>query len=296
MTKENVIIYGQWMKLYGYFTPSIKIGIVNEEEFYHNNDIVNFKITVKNNNYFNIKDVMVKSDLSGFKFIGNDNYTVLNDNNVKIGNVEPNGIVNIYGSYKTNNELSKTTTNEVRIIGGIADNNYYLNDRYDYKDKVSFNTSNIDLVVQDVDSKDNEISGGKYLLYDSEVLSLPIDEGVSFKELLPDKTYYIKQSNNPTGYMKNSEVLKVRINRNGTLKIDNHSVELNKNTYSVKVSSRKVNMLPVAGGIGVYPFVFSVKYALIAFLFILLIILITHVLAMFSIRRWNIADNTRCRE
>ena len=46
----------------------------------------------------------------------------------------------------------------------------------------------------------------------------------------------------------------------------------------------------------IYPFIFSVKYALIAFLFILLIIIITHVIAMLTIRRWNIADNTRCRE
>lgn len=257
MGEENVVVYGQWMKLYGYFTPSIDISIIDEEEYYHNNDVVNFKITVKNNNYFDIKDIMVKSSLSGFKFIDNKNYTVLNNNNVKIGNISGMSTINLYGSCKAHNELSKTTTNEVQIIGGIADNNYYLNDKYDYKDSVDFDTSNIDFVVQDVDSRDNDITGGKYSLYDSEVLSLPIDEGLSFKELLPNRTYYLKQSNNPTGYMKNSEVFKIRINKDGSLKIDNHPVELSKNTYSLKVSSRKVNMLPVAGGIGVYPFVLS---------------------------------------
>ncbi len=257
MGKENVVIYGQCMKLYGYFTPSIRTKIIDEKEYYHNNDEVTFAIKVKNNDDFNINDIMIKSDLSGFKFVNNNNYTVLNDNNVKINDIEPYKSVMIYGKCKANNELSKVTTNVFEIVGGIADNNYYLNDHYEYKDSASFNTSNIGLVVQDYDSKKNEVSGSNYSLYDSEVLSLPIAEGLNFKELSPEKTYYLKQNKNPDGFMKNSEVYKIRIDRKGVLKIDNHSVELDKNTYSLKLSNRKVNMLPVAGGIGVYPFVLS---------------------------------------
>ena len=45
-----------------------------------------------------------------------------------------------------------------------------------------------------------------------------------------------------------------------------------------------------------YPFIFSVKYAVYSFLFILAIITLTHVIAMISIKKWNIADNTRSRE
>lgn len=45
-----------------------------------------------------------------------------------------------------------------------------------------------------------------------------------------------------------------------------------------------------------YPFIFSIKYALYSFLFILTIIILTHVIAMISIKKWNIADNTRSRE
>ena len=33
-----------------------------------------------------------------------------------------------------------------------------------------------------------------------------------------------------------------------------------------------------------------------AFGFVLLVVIATHLLAMFKIRRWNIADNTGCRE
>ena len=257
MGKENVIIYGQWMRLYGYFTPSIKTQIINEKDYYHNNDEVDFVVTVKNNDYFNINDIMIKSKLNGFKFVKNDNYEVLNNNTVKISNIDPYKYINVYGKYKANNELSKNTVNEIEIIGGIANNNYYLNDRVDYKTKASFDTSNIDFAVKDVDSRDREVSGSKYELYDSDLLTTPIDEGLYFKELLPDKTYYVKQVDNPDGFMRNSDVLKVKIDRNGIMRIDNHKVALDKNTYSVKLSNKKVNMLPVAGGIGIYPYVLS---------------------------------------
>ena len=45
-----------------------------------------------------------------------------------------------------------------------------------------------------------------------------------------------------------------------------------------------------------YPFVFSVPMALAAFGFIFVIIFASHVLSMFTIKRWNLADNTRSRE
>ena len=45
-----------------------------------------------------------------------------------------------------------------------------------------------------------------------------------------------------------------------------------------------------------YPFVFDIKFVVLSFLFILLIIIISHVVSMLSIKKWNLADNTRCRE
>lgn len=46
----------------------------------------------------------------------------------------------------------------------------------------------------------------------------------------------------------------------------------------------------------IYPFIFDVPMVLCAFAFIFVIIVSSHMLSMFSIRRWNLADNTRCRE
>lgn len=45
-----------------------------------------------------------------------------------------------------------------------------------------------------------------------------------------------------------------------------------------------------------YPFIFSIPVVLFAFGFILIIIIVSHLLAMFKIKKWNIADNTRTRE
>ena len=45
-----------------------------------------------------------------------------------------------------------------------------------------------------------------------------------------------------------------------------------------------------------YPFVFSWGVIGLAVGFVLAVVIITHLLAMISIKKWNLADNTRCRE
>ena len=46
----------------------------------------------------------------------------------------------------------------------------------------------------------------------------------------------------------------------------------------------------------IYPFIFSWPVVLMALGFVALVMVICHLLAMFSIRKWNIANNTRTRE
>ncbi len=45
-----------------------------------------------------------------------------------------------------------------------------------------------------------------------------------------------------------------------------------------------------------YPFVFDIRVVAFAFAFIFVIIILTHTVSMITIKKWNIADNTRCRE
>ena len=46
----------------------------------------------------------------------------------------------------------------------------------------------------------------------------------------------------------------------------------------------------------IYPFIIDWKIMLFAFLFVALVIIISHTISMISIRGWNLADNTRSRE
>ena len=46
----------------------------------------------------------------------------------------------------------------------------------------------------------------------------------------------------------------------------------------------------------IYPFIFDLKVVIFAIAFILLIIISCHLFAMYSIKRWNLADETRSRE
>ena len=46
----------------------------------------------------------------------------------------------------------------------------------------------------------------------------------------------------------------------------------------------------------IYPFIPHAGVIFIALGFVLLVVIATHLFAMYKIRRWNIADNTRCRE
>ena len=46
----------------------------------------------------------------------------------------------------------------------------------------------------------------------------------------------------------------------------------------------------------IYPFIFDFRVVLFAMAFILIIIVGCHLVSMFSIKRWNLADETRCRE
>ena len=45
-----------------------------------------------------------------------------------------------------------------------------------------------------------------------------------------------------------------------------------------------------------YPFIFDIRVVLIALGFVLIVVLSCHLISMHTIRKWNIADNTRTRE
>lgn len=137
MPSEDVVIYGEWMKILGEFEPTISIEITNPKEEYEVGDKVEYKIAITNPEDFDIKEVIVKENLDGAKFIKNDNYEVTNDIFVTIDKLKSKETIYLYASYIVGENDKDNITNEVEIKGALADNKYTLKDK-EYKASIDF--------------------------------------------------------------------------------------------------------------------------------------------------------------
>lgn len=164
MPEEDVVIYGEWSRVTGTFSPTITKTIANKKSFYQNGDVVNFNITVSNTASFPIKDVILEELTEGSKFISGSGYTVLNDQYIKIPTIPANGGVNVLAQYEVGNDLVKNVTNVVQLTGAIADNNYSLDTSKEYKAEVSFVVSNLSLKINKTDEEGNPITGAEFSL------------------------------------------------------------------------------------------------------------------------------------
>lgn len=146
MPEEDVIIYGEWMKVNGEFSPIIAKKITNSKDKYTSGDTVLFEITVENTADFLIHDVLIQEDNEISSFIEGDNYTVLNSKFVKIDTIEAHGKVTLKAQYKVPSKGTFEEINTVILIGALADNDIYLDTSKEYKSSVKFNVENeIDL-------------------------------------------------------------------------------------------------------------------------------------------------------
>ena len=164
MPEEDVVIYGEWSRVTGTFSPTITKTIANKKSFYQNGDVVNFNITVSNTASFPIKDVILEELTEGSKFISGSGYTVLNDQYIKIPTIPANGGVNVLAQYEVGNDSVKNVTNVVQLTGAIADNNYFLDTSKEYKAEVSFVVSNLSLKINKTDEEGNPITGAEFSL------------------------------------------------------------------------------------------------------------------------------------
>ena len=132
MPEEDVVIYGEWKEVNGYFEPSISKEIIDKKDYYHPGDTVNYKITVTNNASFTIKDVVVREDNKNAYFISGSNYEVRTKRLVIIPTLQANASITIYARYDVTEEDTDTAINVVRIVSATADNNYELNTDVEY--------------------------------------------------------------------------------------------------------------------------------------------------------------------
>ncbi|MBQ3407652.1 MAG: InlB B-repeat-containing protein [Clostridia bacterium] len=151
MPERDVVIYGEWSQVFGTFEPKIEIEIINPKEHYEAGDVVEYKITVTNQNSFGIKDVIVSENSDNMEFkdeevVENAEYKKESAKYASIESIEEKGKVCLYASYVVTDEDEGVIENEVEIIGALAENNYTLLDK-DYKASCTFIVEKEKLVV-----------------------------------------------------------------------------------------------------------------------------------------------------
>lgn len=255
MPAENIVIYGEWMIETGTFTPTITKEILNPKDYYTSGDIIEFKITVTNPADFEIKNVMLQEHLEGGKFTANENYTLLNDQFIQISTIAANSSIDVYATYTVGTEPLKEIANTITLNGALADNNYTLDTNEEYKATTTFNVANIELQINKVDEDNNSLTGAEFSLYSDSAMTDLISIGTVFQKLIPNTTYYLKETKAPAGFILLGKNLTLKVDDQGVVSIESYEVNNNEGIATVNITNEKINILPNTGGIGNIPFV-----------------------------------------
>ena len=137
MPEEDITIYGEWKEVYGTFTLDITSEVIDSKDYYKAGDTIKYKITVTNNESFELKDVYIKSSLGEFE--PNDAYNKETEKMAKIGAISPGESVVLYSKYLVDDSGQGSITNKSSITGATADNHYELSG----DNLESTNTSNL---------------------------------------------------------------------------------------------------------------------------------------------------------
>ena len=132
MPAHDVDIYGEWMVVAGTFAPNISKRVVNDI-YYKPGDEVLFEISVENTADFAITDVILNENTPNAKFINLENYDETSTEEILvIPSIGAHETVKVYSIYTVDGSEGDKIVNEVELIGALANNNYYLEDK-EYK-------------------------------------------------------------------------------------------------------------------------------------------------------------------
>lgn len=136
MPEENIVIYGEWEAVADIFVPRIDITINEEDNFLHiPGDLVNFTVTIYNDEDYPIHEVYVFNNLNDVKLeIKENNGELASNSMVLINEIPAKSSISYTSSYLVKNEDVGTLKNEVEIIGVLSEENRELDISKDYKD------------------------------------------------------------------------------------------------------------------------------------------------------------------
>ena len=137
MPEEDIVIYGEWKRKNGVFTPSITKKFTDEKNYYEAGDTVNYAITITNNENFDIRNVIVCENNKDVNYLAEDGYSVDLNYCATIDIIDPSESVTIYAKYVLD-ENDTDTILQSEIVGGITDNGYVLNGDVSARLKIPF--------------------------------------------------------------------------------------------------------------------------------------------------------------
>ena len=139
MPEEDIVIYGEWQKESGVFSPTITKEVIDEKEYYQPGDVVQYEIIVTNTADFAIYDVYVAENNEKAEFVENSSYVVEDAQIAFVETIAANSSVKLYAQYVVDTTDSGVIINEAEILGAIANNDYVFDTSKTYKDTADFN-------------------------------------------------------------------------------------------------------------------------------------------------------------
>lgn len=127
------------LKVTGKIKPSITKEITSNKPYYRFNDTIDYKITITNNESYDIKNVKVRENTINASFVENSNYEIVNDYLVNIPTISANSSVIVYAKYKVTKNDTNRVINEVQVIDAEADIDSTFDDDEDIKDTATAN-------------------------------------------------------------------------------------------------------------------------------------------------------------
>lgn len=253
MPEEDVVVYGEWKVQTGTFAPTITKEIINQKDSYHVGETVKFKITITNTASFTIRDIIVKENLEETKFISGTGYTVSSNHIATIETLPANSSQVLYANYTVPGTAKGNILNSVTLKGALADNNYELANKT-YTAGVNFNVVGITLNLKLTDKDNNELSDGAFALYKDKDLTVKISDAMTYEDLTPGNTYYLKQTRTPSGYVLLKDIYAVEVNLNGNITFKDNNYTQVDGKVTITLQNEKTKDLPNTGGTGIIPY------------------------------------------
>lgn len=136
MPEGDIIVYGEWKKVSGTFQPSISKTVTSTKDYYRFQDRIQYKITITNNENFDLHDVLVSN--TNDSFLEGTGYEVLSNQMAKISTLQANSSIELTSIYFVTDEDQNTVVSKSTITGALSLNDYELAEA-DYEASVTSN-------------------------------------------------------------------------------------------------------------------------------------------------------------